>query len=85
MHAIVCKRCGAFDLYKQNGYMICKYCGSKFLLTPDDLPIKSSNIALVDDVSSLLQKCKSDPRNARKYANLVLDIDPDNVEALKYL
>ena len=26
-----------------------------------------------------------DPARARKYANLILDIDPDNPEALKYL
>ena len=30
-------------------------------------------------------KCKEDPVNAKKYANLVLDIDPHNVEALKYV
>ena len=38
-----------------------------------------------DDVERLLQKCRTDRRNARKYANLVLDIDPTNQEALKYL
>ena len=44
-----------------------------------------SSIALDDDVARLLEKCRTDPRNARKYANLVLDIDPHNREALKYL
>jgi DNA-directed RNA polymerase subunit RPC12/RpoP len=85
LHAVVCEKCGANDLYEENGYRICRYCRSKFLLTSNDFSIKGSNITLTDDVIMLLQKCKADPRNARKYANLVLDIDPDNAEALKYL
>ena len=43
-----------------------------------------STIALDDDVKRLLEKCKTDPKNARRYANLILDIDPDNEEALNY-
>ena len=38
-----------------------------------------------DDVAELLRKCRENPARARKYANLILDIDPDNPEALKYL
>ena len=45
----------------------------------------ASGIALDDDLVRLLAKCKADPKNARKYANLILDIDPDNEEALNYL
>ena len=48
-------------------------------------PAASSQIDLDDDISRLLQKCRTDRRNARKYANLILDIDPDNEEAQKYL
>jgi DNA-directed RNA polymerase subunit RPC12/RpoP len=44
-----------------------------------------SSIALDNDVTRLLEKCRTEPWNARKYANLVLDIDPHNREALKYL
>ena len=40
---------------------------------------------LDDDVAKLLRKCRENPARARKYANLILDIDPDNPEALKYL
>ena len=42
-------------------------------------------IGLDDDVAELLRKCRENPARARKYANLILDIDPDNPEALKYL
>ena len=46
---------------------------------------KNSSITLDNDVERLLKKCRSEPQNAKKYANLVLDIDPTNREALNYL
>ena len=42
-------------------------------------------VSLEDDVQQLLQKCKMNPANARRYANLILEIDPNNKEAMKYL
>ncbi|MBP3329586.1 MAG: TFIIB-type zinc finger domain-containing protein [Clostridia bacterium] len=80
-----CPNCGASDFNKNNGILICKYCGSSFQLTKEDISLKTSDISLGSDVDNLLQKCRTDPRNARKYANLILDIDPYNKEALKYL
>jgi hypothetical protein len=50
----------------------------------DSLP-KISTFSLTDDIKMLLQKCRDDPANARRYASLVLDIDPSNEEALHYL
>jgi hypothetical protein len=85
LNLIVCKNCGANDLFEKNGYSVCKYCGSVFVMTQNDLPNKRASVALVEDVRSLLQKCMTDPKNARKYANLVLDMDPGNAEALKFL
>ena len=85
MKIITCEKCGANDLIEQNGYMICRYCSSKYVLQKNDILAKSSNIALSDDIKMLLEKCKKDPINARRYASLVLDIDPPNKEALKYL
>ena len=95
MKAFECKNCGATDLkFKVNRY-ICEYCGSTFL--PDtsdgvfnaDTSSKSScvnsGISLSNDILDLLEKCKNDPINAKRYANLILDIDPDNTEALKYV
>lgn len=38
-----------------------------------------------DDVARLLAKCEAEPARARKYANLALDIDPSNTQALKEL
>ena len=85
MKLIRCTQCGSNDLFRDGGYMVCKYCNSRFVVEKDDVGIKGSTIALGSDIEVLLKKCKKDPRNSRKYANLILDIDPDNEEALKYL
>ncbi len=85
MKFLFCERCGANELKKENGYMVCCFCGSKFMITKEDSELKTSNISLGSDVEVLLEKCKNDPRNASRYANLILDIDPYNKEALKYL
>ena len=101
MEALVCKNCGANAFTRKNDYMYCPYCDSRFAITREERSSGlfgsnshhatlshssvNSSIALDDDVARLLRKCKSDLKNARKYANLILDIDPDNEEALKYL
>lgn len=85
MKELLCSRCGAGDWDYSNGYRTCKYCGTLFRLTEEDIIQRESHIELNSDVERLLQKCRLEPRNAKKYANLVLDIDPTNREALKYL
>ena len=99
MKEIVCKNCGSKDLRIINDFWVCNYCDSKYLASRDEISLhkqhnissrklqeqSSSNIDLVDDVEQLLIKCRQDIKNAKKYANLILDIDPDNQEALKYL
>ena len=63
-----------------------RYCGSKYALEKDDVARQAStHIALDDDVARLLAKCEAEPTRARKYANLVLDIDPSNTRAMKEL
>lgn len=88
MAALICDICGG-DIIVQAGGRVgkCDSCGATHTLETNAFapaaPI--SEIALSDDVARLLQKCKTDPKNARKYANLILDIDPDNAHALLYL
>lgn len=84
MKQLVCERCGGNDFVEQDGYRICKYCSTRFVLQADDNPQKSSSIALDEDIQTLLQKCRDDPANSRRYASLILDIDPNNSEAMKY-
>ena len=100
MESLICKNCFAPILRLDKGYWFCDYCGSTFLATKEEQlvyseatsfsasitkPTSTSPISISDDIERLLQKCSSDKKNARKYANLILDIDPDNTEALKYL
>ena len=94
MEPMTCPHCGANEIQINGNHLICPYCNSRFLpgslqhkkgslgYAPQDL---SSGIALSDDVNRLLQKCRTEPNNARRYANLILDIDPNNKEALQYL
>ena len=90
MEAIVCKACGAGGLRLVNGRGQCDYCGTLFVLDKQEekslqKPPVGNGIALESDIDRLLRKCKEEPRNARRYASLILDLDPDNNEALKYL
>lgn len=97
MKILACKNCGSTELKQDNGIWVCPYCGSKFIEDPSSskeissgkqnatFSTVNSNIELEQDVARLLIKCRRDPKNARKYANLILDIDPDNREALDFL
>ena len=97
MKQVRCNNCGADDLTEKNGFLVCSYCRSKFAIERDNKHIynaiknssgqksNGTNIALNEDVQRLLDKCKREPKNAKRYANLILDIDPTNREALKYL
>lgn len=82
MEAIYCPGCNANEYHIDGKYFVCDYCNTRFL---PPVTAKTSEISLSDDVQRLLDKCKSDPDKAWKYANLILDIDPDNQEALQYL
>lgn len=46
---------------------------------------KATTIGLASDIDTLLKKCQEDQVNRRRYANLVLDIDPTNQQAKNYL
>ena len=82
MKALICTNCGASSWRSEKGLKICTFCGTTY--QAENLP-KQSDIVLDDDIQRLLEKCKAEPQNARKYANLILDIDPTNTEALRYL
>lgn len=40
-----------------------------------------AKINLDDDIKMLLDKCKKDPKRAKKYASIILEIDSKNKEA----
>ncbi len=93
--SIVCDKCGSSELTEKNGYLVCDYCGSKFILTKEETKIskcqssskgnKNTEININEDIKRLIRKCEYDKPNAKRYAKLILDIDPDNAEARKYI
>lgn len=85
MNQNICKNCGADSFIYKNGVKICKYCNSRYELSEAEKPKTSATVSLQSDIEILLQKCKKDPTHAKKYAGLILDIDPTNREAKKYL
>ena len=85
MILIQCTRCGSKELFEESGYTVCAYCRSRFFPQPDEIPRRESVISVHSDIQNLLLKCREDPANRVRYASLVLDIDPTNTEAIKYL
>lgn len=85
MKLVECTACGSKELVEVEGFIVCVYCKSKYVPQADDAPTKETVIGIVSDVEVLLQKCREDPTNSRRYADLILDIDPTNREARRYL
>jgi uncharacterized Zn finger protein (UPF0148 family) len=83
MEKMICKGCGSNDLYKENGYLVCRYCGTRHLIAKEDGPEKESVIDLNEDVARLLKRWDEDPSRADKYAHMILEIDPHNQRALQ--
>jgi hypothetical protein len=85
MRLIDCANCGSKELAEEDGFIVCIYCKTKYVPEADDVPNKKTVIGIASDIQVLLNKCKIDPANRRRYANLVLDIDPNNTEAKQYI
>ena len=69
----------------EGAYIVCAYCQSQFSPEAGDLPPKETVIGVHSDIQALLQKCRDDPANRRRYSRVILDLDPTNYEARKYL
>ena len=85
MKALTCPNCGGDEFIEKDGYRICRYCKSKLVISEEEKPAVQATMDLNDDVQVLLNKCKTDPARAKRYAMLALEIDPNNVEAKKIL
>lgn len=84
MDAFICKKCGSNEFIEMDGARVCAYCRTSYAI-PKSERTKRSDISLQQDVQDLLMKCRLDPANARRYAQLALEMDPHNTEALRYL
>ena len=85
MKLSICERCGSHEFFQKYNLLVCKYCLTEYSIQPDDIAAPTTIISLDNDITRLLQKCQDDPTNASRYASLVLDLDPNNSEAQKYL
>lgn len=85
MKLVDCERCGSRELIEDGDHLVCIYCQSKYLPAPAEPPMISSIVGVGSDIDALLQKCRNEPENRRRYASLVLDLDPSNEEAQAYL
>lgn len=85
MKVFECQSCGSRDFREENGYRICEHCGTKHIITAEEKRIPQSTIDLQNDVARLLQQCKDNPNRAKKIAERILEIDPNNAEAIRIL
>lgn len=85
MRLVECSQCGSTELKAIDGILQCCYCQSRFMPSPQDLPVPDTTISLEHDIQTLLIKCQQDPVNRRRYAGLILDLDPTNADAHQYL
>lgn len=79
-----CTNCGSNDLEIKDGYQICKFCGTKYII-PKEKVQDNSKIELSEDILRLFKKIEENPEKADRYARLILEIDPSNIEAKKYI
>jgi uncharacterized Zn finger protein (UPF0148 family) len=85
MELITCKNCGSRDFFEAEGFTVCEYCDSKYKI-PSSVDVEhESVIEIHSDIEILLEKCRKNPSDSRRIANLILDIDPHNEEARYYL
>lgn len=85
MKIMECVSCGSNELLENDGYLICAYCRSRFEQENDPIVRKETVIDVQSDIQMLLKRCVEDPLNRHRYASLVLDIDPSNSDAIKFL
>ena len=85
MKSLDCASCGSKEFVEEDGFLLCIYCHSKYVALDVLAPPSESVIGVASDIRALLQKCIEDPANSRRYASLILDIDPTNPVAIKYL
>lgn len=86
MKTMKCQGCGSTEFSKgTDGYLYCNYCRAKLILDKNEKVEKKSIISISSDIKNLLDKIEMDPDNASMYAKLILDIDPSNQQARKYI
>lgn len=82
MKQLTCKMCGATDLVKQDGVLVCQYCGTKY-------SVDEAKKTIIDETKKannyyILAESAFDARNykeAESYCNKIIEIDSQNYKA----
>lgn len=85
MRHIQCPNCGSVEFREDAKKRTCLYCQTSFEVELNAVSTPGSSIDIQADIDELIRKCDLDPANKRTYANLILDLDPDNEVALQLL
>lgn len=85
MKLIKCKTCGSRELVEDGDFVVCSFCQSRYIPQAEDIPTSETHIDLANDIQILLDKCRSDPSNRKRYVNLILDMDPNNLAVRDFL
>lgn len=79
-----CMNCGSHEYTISKNKLVCCYCRTNYYIEKanhhDD-----TRIDLLDDISRLVSKCISEPHNAKRYSEIILEMDPYNRFAKHYL
>ena len=95
MKAMQCELCGATDIIKDGDYFVCQSCGMKYTtesarkmmvegVVQVEGTVKVDNSHKIENFLSLAKKAhdSDNEKEAEEYANKVLEIDPENWDAL---
>jgi len=85
MKIVECVQCGSNELTEIDGITTCDYCKARYAMEASEMASHGTTISVNSDIEALLQKCVDDPANRKRYADLVLNLDPSNKEALEFL
>jgi hypothetical protein len=85
MKIVECVQCGSNELTEIDGITTCDYCKARYAMEASEMASHGTTISVNSDIEALLQKCVDDPSNRKRYADLILNLDPSNKEALEFL
>ncbi len=85
MWQFTCENCGAKEYTLEKNNLICSYCHTRYKIQKGDPFSFGAKIDLVDDINMLVSKCIKEPHNAKRYANIILEMDPYNQFARRYI
>ncbi len=89
MKQLVCEMCGSSELIKQDGVFVCQNCGTKYSVEEAkkmmiEGTVRVDNTHLIENYLEMANRAYQSANNseAEAYCNKVIEIDPNNYQAL---